>query len=77
MLAGVYVAETHTGRLWGWNVDGPGAVSGSGMLAPKGAELVGDPGGGAMFDSLAVDGDGWVCVATLGMTPGITAFAES
>ena len=71
----VYVAETHTGRVWGWNVDGPGQVSGSGMLAPKGAELVGDPGGGALFDSLAVDGDGWVCVATLGTTPGITAFA--
>jgi gluconolactonase len=71
----VYVAETHTGRLWGWNVDGPGEVSGSGLLAPKGAELVGDPGGGVLFDSLAVDGDGWVCVATLGTTPGITAFA--
>jgi gluconolactonase len=71
----VYVAETHTGRLWGWNVDGPGEVSGAGMLAPKGAELVGDPGGGVLFDSLAVDGEGWVCVATLGVTPGITAFS--
>lgn len=71
----VYVAETHTGRLWGWNVDGPGEVSGAGMMAPKGAELVGDPGGGVLFDSLAVDGEGWICVATLGTTPGITAFA--
>lgn len=71
----VYVAETHTGRVWGWNVDGPGEVSGAGMLAPKGAELIGDPGGGALFDSLAVDGEGWVCVATLGANPGITAFA--
>jgi gluconolactonase len=71
----VYVAETHTGRLWGWNVDGPGQVSGSGLLAPKGAELIGDPGGGVLFDSLAVDGEGWICVATLGTTPGITAFA--
>jgi len=71
----VYVAETHTGRLWGWNVDGPGEVSGAGLLAPKGAELVGDPGGGVLFDSLAVDGEGWICVATLGVTPGITAFA--
>lgn len=71
----VYVAETHTGRLYGWNVDGPGQVSGAGLLAPKGAELVGDPGGGAMFDSLAVDGDGWICVATLGLTPGISAFS--
>jgi gluconolactonase len=71
----VYVAETHTGRLWGWNVDGPGEVSGAGLLAPQGAELVGDPGGGVLFDSLAVDGEGWVCVATLGMVPGITAFS--
>lgn len=71
----VYVAETHTGRVWAWNIEGPGQVSGTGMLAPKGAELLGDPGGGAMFDSLAVDGAGWVCVATLGLNPGITAFA--
>ncbi|MBX3314118.1 MAG: SMP-30/gluconolactonase/LRE family protein [Actinobacteria bacterium] len=71
----VYVAETHTGRLWGWNVDGPGEVSGAGLLAPKGAELVGDPGGGLMFDSLAVDGEGWICVAGLGMAPGIFAFS--
>lgn len=71
----VYVAETHTGRLWAWNVDGPGQVSGSGLMTPKSAELLGDPGGGALFDSLAVDGEGWVCVATLGMTPGITAFS--
>ena len=71
----VYVAETHTGRLWGWNVDGPGEVSGRGLMAPKGAELVGDPGGGVLFDSLAVDGEGWICVATLGTTPGITAFS--
>ena len=33
------------------------------------------PGGGALFDSLAVDGEGWICVATLGGTPGITAFS--
>lgn len=71
----VYVAETHTGRLWGWDVQGPGQVSGAGLMAPKGAELVGDPGGGVMFDSLAVDGEGWICVATLGTTPGITAFS--
>lgn len=71
----VYVAETHTGRLWGWDVDGPGEVSGAGLLAPKGAELVGDPGGGVLFDSLAVDGEGWIAVATLGTNPGISAFS--
>lgn len=71
----VYVAETHTGRVYAWNVDGDGQVSGAGIMSPKGAELLGDPGGGALFDSLAVDGEGWVCVATLGLTPGITAFS--
>lgn len=71
----LYVAETHTGRLHAWDVDGPGQLSGSGLASPKGAELVGDPGGGALFDSLAVDADGWVCVATLGSTPGISAFS--
>jgi gluconolactonase len=71
----VYVAETHTGRLWGWDVTGPGEVTGSGLLGPKGGELIGHPGGGALFDSLAVDGEGWICVATLGGTPGITAFS--
>ena len=71
----VYVAETHTGRVWRWNVDGPGEVSGGGLLAPRGAELIGDPGGGVMFDSLAVDGEGWICVAGLGVVPGIYAFS--
>jgi gluconolactonase len=71
----VYVAETHTGRLWAWDVTGPGEAGGSGLLGPHGAELLGHPGGGVLFDSLAVDGEGWVCVATLGGTPGITAFS--
>jgi gluconolactonase len=70
----LYVAETYAGRLWGWDVTGPGDVSGSGPLAPRGGELLAHPGGGRFFDSLAVDGDGWICVATLGATPGITAF---
>ncbi|HET6954360.1 MAG TPA: SMP-30/gluconolactonase/LRE family protein [Acidimicrobiales bacterium] len=71
----VYVAETHTGRLWGWDVAGPGEVTGAGLAGPGGGELVGHPGGGALFDSLAVDGEGWICVATLGTAPGITAFS--
>jgi gluconolactonase len=71
----VYVTETHTGKVWAWDVTGPGEVSGSGLVGPRGGELVGHPGGGALFDSLAVDGDGWVCVATLGAAPGITAFS--
>jgi gluconolactonase len=71
----VYVAETHTGHLRGWDVTAPGEVGGAGLVGPKGADLVGAPAGGAMFDSLAVDGEGWICVATLGFAPGITAFS--
>ncbi|MFP3901246.1 MAG: SMP-30/gluconolactonase/LRE family protein [Acidimicrobiia bacterium] len=71
----LYVAETHTGRVWAWNVTGPGEVGGDDPMGPGGARLLGDPGGGRLFDSLAVDGEGWVCVATLGAAPGITAFS--
>jgi gluconolactonase len=70
----VYVAETHTARLWAWDVAAPGKVDGSG-LGPGQGELLGAPGGGAFFDSLAVDGEGWVCVGTLGTAPGITAYS--
>ncbi|UDY36824.1 SMP-30/gluconolactonase/LRE family protein [Dermatobacter hominis] len=67
----VYVAETHTGRVWSWDVPEPGVASGSGLLAPHGDLLVGLP-GMQLLDSLAVDGDGWVCVGTL-VNGGITA----
>ena len=67
----VYVAETHHGRLLAWDVTAPGeAASGSGLNA--GGQVLCHPGNGKLFDSLAVDPDGWVCVGTLG-TGGITA----
>lgn len=71
----VYVAETHTGRLYAWDVTGPGEAGGDDPAGPGGGRLLGHPGGGVLFDSLAVDGEGWVCVATLGGAPGITAFS--
>ena len=70
----LYVAETHTGRVWAWDVDGPGKVSGPNPLGPGGAILLADPGDFTLFDSLAVDADGWVCVATL-VKGGITCIA--
>lgn len=71
----LYVAETHTGRVWAWDVTGPGEVgrdpaSGEG----HGGTLLYDAPDGHLYDSLAVDGDGWVCVATLGQG-GITCVA--
>jgi gluconolactonase len=69
----LYVAETYSGRLWSWSVTGPGEVaSHTGLHA--GAELHYAAPGVTMFDSLAVDAEGWVCVGTLGLgVSGITA----
>ena len=70
----LYVAETWTGRLWAWDVVGPGKV-GSGMgFGPTGAGLLCGLPGFQLFDSLAVDAEGHVCVATLA-NGGITAIS--
>jgi len=69
----LYVAETHTGRVWAWNVTEPGVATGAGLLPPHGELLAGLP-GHQLLDSLAVDGDGNVCVATLN-NGGITVVA--
>lgn len=69
----LYVAETHTGRVWAWNVPEPGVATGSGVLPPHGDLLAGLP-GLQLLDSLAVDGEGHVCVGTL-HNGGITVIA--
>lgn len=66
----LYVAETHTGRLWAWDVTEPAVVSGSGLLPPHGELMYAAP-RDDLFDSLAVDSTGNVCVATI-QTGGIT-----
>lgn len=74
----VYVAETFTCALWGWKVTGPGEVEQVPGVFPHGGVFVGRPAGLAGFDSLGVDGEGNVCVATLavgGAGGGITSFA--
>ena len=50
--------------------DRPGPGDDTDLLGGPGGRLLGDPGDGTLFDSLAVDGEGWVCVATLGSPPG-------
>jgi gluconolactonase len=59
----LYAAETHTGRVYAWNVTAPGEVERNEMGA-AGALLCGLP-GMQLFDSLGIDGDGNVVVATL------------
>lgn len=65
----LYAAETHTGRLWRWTLAGPGVINRSvaNPLGPDGGHLMVGLDGYQLFDSLAVDGDGWVSVATLGV----------
>ena len=69
----LYAAETHTGRVWEWNVPSPGTVQGDGLLEPFGVLLAGVP-GHQLFDSLAVDSGGFVCVGTL-VNGGVTVVA--
>ena len=70
----LYAAETHTGRVWSWAVTGPGEVNAANPINPGGGELLHGASGAVLFDSLAVDGDGWVCVGTLG-DGGITSIS--
>lgn len=70
----LYAAETHTGRLWQWQLSGPGQIDPAGInpLGSAGATLLHGAPGHQLFDSLAVDGEGWVCVATI-INGGVTA----
>lgn len=58
----LYVAETPTARVWAFPLSGPGEIAGRFVLAtvPGAAPL-----NYAMLDSLCVDGEGNVIVATL------------
>jgi len=71
----LYAAETFTGRVWTWDVVGPGELAMNPLGPGGGALLCGLP-GYQLFDSLAVDGAGNVCVATL-VNGGITVIAPS
>jgi gluconolactonase len=57
----LYVAETHTGRLWAWELSAPGQLAGG----PNERTHVAGLAGMQLFDSLAVEAGGNVCVATL------------
>ena len=61
----LYVAETYLNTVWWWKVTAPGEVEEVPGVFPHGGTLLYSPGGLQGFDSLAVDGDGHVCVATL------------
>jgi gluconolactonase len=60
----LYVAETHTGRVRVWNVESPGQLERPYGKGTRGRVLVGLA-GEQLLDSLAVDSEDHVCVATI------------
>ena len=74
--ATLYAAETRTGRVWAWDLAGPGQIKAGPARhhVPNGGRLLAGLPGFQLFDSLAVDGAGNICVATL-MHGGITVIS--
>jgi len=60
----VYVAETRTGHLWAFDVVSPGIIRQQPPHENGGRHLAGPP-GYTSYDSLAVERDGNICVASL------------
>ena len=73
----VYVAETPTGRLWAFPLSEPGRLARRRADRGDGGRLVTPARQGFyLFDSLAVDAEGNVCVATL-MDGGVTVLSPA
>ncbi len=76
----LYVAQTFEGRVWQWELSGPGkfAQTGGGdghlLTGPGGGQLLVGLPGYQLLDSMAVDSAGNVCVATL-MNGGISVIS--
>jgi len=68
----VWVAETHTSRVWAFDIVGPGEISAPANLFSAG-KVLGPLPGYQLLDSLAVEAGGKVCCATL-VTGAVTAF---
>ncbi|HVN01002.1 MAG TPA: SMP-30/gluconolactonase/LRE family protein [Caulobacteraceae bacterium] len=67
----VYSAESYTGRLIAFDLIGPGQV----IKGGRGGRLVGAAPGRAFFDSLAVQANGDICIASL--AHGVTTMTPS
>ncbi len=71
----LYSAETLTGRLWAFDIEGPGVLTPPAVGWMPGRLIATLP-GYQLVDSLAVEAGGKVCVATI-INGGITAFDPS
>ena len=70
----LYVSETETGRLWSYPILGPGELAKEPWPSPNGGRFVGGPTGYQRFDSMAVEVNGNICVASL-VHGGISVFS--
>lgn len=70
----LYVSETETSRLWSFPVLGPGELGKEPWPSPAGGRFMGGSAGYQRFDSMAVEANGNICVATL-VNGGITVFS--
>lgn len=61
----LYVAETETGRLWAWDVEGPGKLRKTAWPSPHGGRLLCQFPGFRRLDSIAIAASGNILVATL------------
>lgn len=72
----LYASETETGRLWSFPITAPGEIAKDPWPSPCGGRFVGGPQGYQRFDSMAVEADGNICVASL-VYGGISVFSPA
>jgi gluconolactonase len=70
----LYVAETATARLWEFAITTPGTIDPRPWPSPNGGRLLTGSSNYQLFDSIALERDGNICVATL-INGGITVVA--
>jgi gluconolactonase len=63
----IYVAETYTAKLWAYDLEAPGRIDRNHGLTMAGGHFLYGAGGYSWFDSLAVEAEGNICVATIGV----------
>ena len=74
----LYAPETDAGKVWAWPVLGRGELGKEPWPSPHGGRYLNGIRGYQRYDSLAVEANGNICVATMGYGepgPGISVFA--
>lgn len=70
----LYVAESDSGKLWSWPILGPGELGKEPWPSGSGGKFLNGVRGFQRYDSLAVEENGNICVATL-IDAGISVYA--